>query len=199
MMGRVLAMNTVLDEARRVSFVNFGEVVASHAAAVAFVERFVIVPVPRRFATVVTSAAGYPLDKTYYQTVKGMVAPKEILAPGANLIIASECSEGRGSKEYVAAQRRLVALGEDGFLGEIAGKRFADVDEWQTQMQVKPMKLATVQLYTRGLAPDDRALTGVAMVDSVERAVAESVRRSGDRAVAVIPEGPYVLPALVEA
>jgi len=199
MLGRVLAVNTVLDEARRLSFVNFGEVLASHAAAVAFVERFAVVRVPRRFRTVVTSAAGYPLDKTYYQTVKGMVAPKDILAPGANLIVASECSEGMGSREYVAAQRRLVALGEDGFLAEIADKRFADVDEWQTQMQVKPMRRARVHLYTRGLGPDDRARTGVYLVDSIEEAVAASVRASGDAAVAVIPEGPYVVPVCEEA
>ena len=168
--------------------------VASHAEAVAFVAQYALVRVPRRFGTVVTSAAGYPLDKTYYQTVKGMVGPKEILAPGANLVIASECSEGMGSREYVEAQRRLVALGQDAFLAEIAGKRFADVDEWQTQMQVKPMKLARVHLYTRGLSQADRALTGVHLVDSVEAAVAASVKASGDRAVAVIPEGPYVVP-----
>jgi len=199
MLGRVLAVNVVLDEARRVSFVNFGEVVASHAEAVAFVRPFAIVEVPRRFQTVVTSAAGYPLDKTYYQTVKGMVGPKEILAPGADLIVASECSEGMGSPEFVEAQRRLVAQGPEAFLAGIAGKRFADVDEWQTQMQVKPMRLAQVHLFTRGLGEADRALTGVRLVESVEAAVAASVRRSGDRAVAVIPEGPYVVPALAGA
>ena len=42
-----------------------------------------------RFNTVVTSAAGFPLDQTYYQTVKGMVTPLDILAPGGTLIIAS--------------------------------------------------------------------------------------------------------------
>ena len=62
-----------------------------------------------QFSTVVTSAAGYPLDKTYYQTVKGMVTPIEIMAPGADLIIASACSEGMGSQEFRDAQRRLVA------------------------------------------------------------------------------------------
>ncbi len=199
MLGRVLAVNTVLDEARRLSFVNFGEVVASHAEAVAFVERYAIVRVPRRFQTVVTSAAGYPLDKTYYQTVKGMVGPKEILAPGADLIVASECSEGLGSPEDARAPARLVALGPEGFLAGIAEKRFADVDEWQTQMQLKPMRLAQVHLFTRGLSPGDRALTGVTLIDSVEQAVAASVAASGDRAVAVIPEGPYLLPVLAEA
>lgn len=193
-LGRVLAVNTVLDERRRLSFVNFGEVVASHAAAVAFVERYAVVPVPRRFRTVVTSAAGHPLDRTYYQTVKGMVGPLDLLADGARLVVASSCSEGMGSREYVEAQRRLVAHGVDGFLAGIRDKRFADVDEWQTQMQTKPMRRARVQLYAPGLSAEDAALTGVEPVGSVAEAVLASVRESGDRAVAVVPEGPYVVP-----
>ena len=194
MLGRVLAVNTVIDERRRLSFVNYGEVVASHEQAVAFVRRYAIVGVPRRFRTVVTSAAGYPLDKTYYQTVKGMVAPLDILEPGGNLLIVSECSEGMGSREYVEAQRRLIARGMEGFLQEISAKRFADVDEWQTQMQLKPMRAGRVRLYSASLAGGDRSLTGVELVESIEAAIEESVRESGDAAVAVIPEGPYVVP-----
>ena len=30
-----------------------------------------------------------------------MVAPLDILEPGGNLVIVSECSEGMGSEEYV--------------------------------------------------------------------------------------------------
>jgi nickel-dependent lactate racemase len=193
-LGRVLAANAVIDEHRRVSFVNFGDVVASWREAVAFVERYVIVPVRRKFRTVVTSAAGHPLDRTYYQTVKGMVGPLEILAEGARLVVASSCSEGMGSREYVEAQRRFVAQGPEGFLAGIRDKRFADVDEWQTQMQTKPMRLARIQLYAPALSDADAALTGVERVSSVADAVLASVRESGDRAVAVVPEGPYVVP-----
>ena len=199
MLGPVFCVNTVLDEHRNLSYVNAGELLESHLDAVAFTQRHARVPVPRRFGTVVTSAAGYPLDKTYYQTVKGMVAPLDILAPGGTLVIASECSEGMGSAEYVEAQRRLVGLGPEGFIRSIEPKRFADVDEWQTQMQVKPMRAGHVALYTTGLDPEARALTGVALVDSVEQAVARSVAASGDRAVAVIPEGPYVVPVHASA
>ena len=74
------------------------------------------VPVPRRFHTVLTSAAGYPLDKTYYQTVKGMVGPLDILEEGGDLIIASECSEGIGSPEFAESQRRYIEHGMDAFL-----------------------------------------------------------------------------------
>ena len=83
MIGGARAVNSVIDDERRVAFLNYGEVVASHAAAVAFAEQYCTVPVAERFSTVLTSSAGYPLDATYYQTVKGMVGPLEILAPGA--------------------------------------------------------------------------------------------------------------------
>ena len=63
-------------------------------------------------------------------------------------------------------------------------------------MQLKPMRLAGIHLYSRGLPPEDRALTGVDVVDSIEAAIARSVESTGDPAVAVIPEGPYVVPRL---
>jgi nickel-dependent lactate racemase len=194
MLGGALALNTVVDEDRRLSFVNFGEIVSSHAEAVAFVRTFAEVPVNRRFKTVVTSAAGYPLDRTYYQTVKGMVGPIDILEPGGRLIIASECSEGLGSADFVNAQRRMIQLGSAEFLRRILLKSHADIDEWQTQMQLKPMAVGTLQLYSTGLSSAQHALTGVTSIESVRSAVLESVAASGDPAVAVIPEGPYVVP-----
>jgi nickel-dependent lactate racemase len=194
MLGHVLAVNTVIDEQRRLSFVNYGEILASHVQAVDFTQRYARVPVGRRFRTVVTSAAGYPLDKTYYQTVKGMVGPVDILEPGGNLVIVSECSEGLGSREYADAQRRLIELGAEGFFADVSRKQFADIDEWQTQMQLKPMKAGAVHLYTGGLPAADRALTGVHLIDSVEQTLQQCIEHSGDHAVAVIPEGPYVVP-----
>ncbi|MFO0294426.1 MAG: nickel-dependent lactate racemase [Rhodospirillales bacterium] len=193
-LGDVYALNTVIDEARDLVFVSFGEIVESHLAAVAFIDKATRVAVGRRFGTIVTSSAGYPLDKTYYQTVKGMVTPLDILAPGGTLIIASECSEGFGSAEFKEAQRRLVELGPDRFLATLTAKNLAEIDEWQTEMQLKPMRKGRIQLYTTGLDPELRALTGVETIASVAEAVRASIARSGDRGVAVIPEGPYVVP-----
>ncbi len=196
MLGELYAVNTVIDDDRDLIHVNFGEVIASHMAAVDFVAASIRVPVGRRFRTVVTSAAGHPLDKTYYQTIKGMVTPLDILEPGGRLIIASACSEGFGSAEFRDAQARLGHLGPDAFLRSLLAKRFADVDEWQTQMQLKPMRAGDVQLYTTGLDADERALTCVQSVDSVEDAVADALAAAGDADVAVIPEGPYVVPVV---
>ena len=194
MLGEVYGLNTVLDDARELVHVTFGEIIASHLAAVSYITAATQIKVPRRFRTIVTSAAGYPLDKTYYQTVKAMVTPLDILEPGGTLIVASACSEGFGSPEFRDAQARLVELGPKRFLATLSAKTLADVDEWQTEMQLKPMRIGRVQLYTTGLDAEERRITAVDNVASLDEAVAASISHHGDPGVAVIPEGPYVVP-----
>ena len=195
MVGDIYALNTVIDEERDLVYVTFGEIIASHLAAVDFVTDATAVPVPRRFKTVVTSAAGYPLDKTYYQTVKGMVTPLDILEPGGTLIIASECSEGFGSQEFRAAQERLVELG--------AGALPRDADR---QVACRYRRVAD-----RDAAEADAARPRPALHDRARQGRAARHRRRdrprhrcgdcGERRartaiahIAFVPEGPYVVP-----
>ncbi len=192
--GPVLGLNTVIDEHRNLAFVSFGDIVESHMQAVAFARQSCEVKVGRKFKTVLTSSAGYPLDKTYYQTVKGMVTPLDILEPGGDLIIVSECSEGFGSEEFLAAQKRLVSLGVDAFLETLTEKSLADIDEWQTEMQLKPMRVGRIKLFAPQLEGTLHAATGVAAVNDLDAAIAESLAAQGDSELAVIPEGPYVVP-----
>lgn len=194
LLGKTHAFNVVIDEERRMSFVNFGDCLSSHLASVDFVRQYAEVPIDRKFRTVVTSAAGYPLDKTYYQTVKGMVAPVQILEEGGRLIVASACEEGIGSHEYRDSQKHLARLGVQGFLDRIRPMPLADVDAWQTQMLLRTLAVGNVSLYSEGIRGEDRGLTCVEMIESVEEAIANSVAQSGDRSVAIIPEGPYVIP-----
>lgn len=196
MLGEVYAVNTIIDEDRHLIYANFGEVIESHLAAVAFVAESARVKIGRKFSTVLTSSAGHPLDKTYYQTVKGMVTPLDIVKPGGTLIVVSACSEGIGSAEFRNAQQRLLSLGPDAFLRSLLAKNFADIDEWQTEMQLKSMRVARVQLYTTGLKGADREVTGVEMIESVETALADALSRADDPDIAVIPEGPYVVPVV---
>ena len=193
-LGEIYALNTVLDEDRDLVHVTFGEIIASHLAAVSYISKATRVDVGRKYSTVVTSSAGYPLDKTYYQTVKGMVTPMDILKPGGTLIIASECSEGFGSEEFRDAQARLAQLGSERFLATLKAKTLADIDEWQTEMQLKPMRVGKVQLYTKGLDQEEKRITCVDVIDNLDQAIAQSITQSGDMDVAIIPEGPYVIP-----
>jgi nickel-dependent lactate racemase len=193
-LGSLLALNVVIDEDRRIGFVNFGEIEASHYRAVEFMRGHAEVSVPRRFKTIVTTSAGYPLDKTYYQTVKGMVGVIDIIEPGGTIITASACSEGMGSRDFVEAQRRLCRLGPDRFMSEIQGRDRAMVDEWQTQMLVKALRAGNIQLFTTGLGEADLKDIYIRPVTSVESAILQSVGAHGDPHIAVVPEGPYVIP-----
>jgi hypothetical protein len=123
-----------------------------------------------------------------------MVTPLDILEPGGTLIVASECSEGFGSKEFQETNARLVAMGPKAFLESVLPKPFADIDEWQTEMQLKPRRLGKVQLYTTGMTAGERAITGVEIIESIDEAIVRSIKASGDKAIAIIPEGPYVVP-----
>ncbi len=192
--GGIVSLNVVIDEKRRIGFVNFGEIDASHLAAVAFMRRHAEVAVPRRFKTILTTSAGYPLDKTYYQTVKGMVGVIDILEPGGTIIIASACSEGFGSREFLAAQQLLCRVGPEEFMRILNRREKAMVDEWQTEMLLKATRVGRVQLYTEGLTSEDRRDIFVESVTSLEKAVEQAVARHGQTDIGVVPEGPYVIP-----
>ena len=80
-------------------------------------------------------------------------------------------------------------------MADIAPKTAAAIDEWQTEEQVKPMRRGTVRLFTQGLSAAERRLTGVEIIDDKDALMAAISRSAGkDGRVAVIPEGPYILP-----
>ena len=60
--------------------------------------------------------------------------------------------------------------------------------------QLRSTRVGSVHLYSEKLDAELMGITGVSRMDSVPDAIRESVRRSGDKRVAVIPEGPYVVP-----
>ena len=193
----ILGLNVVIDDQRRLGFASYGSIVASHAQAVDFVRSFAEVGVEGpKFDTVLTSSAGYPLDKTYYQTVKGMCLALGVLAPGGDLIIVSENSEGLGSEEFKESQKNLADMGSEKFLEMVLAKSHAGIDEWETEMLLRAERASSgnIYMYSPALSAEDRALTCCKMIDdSVDEAVERSLKKqdSGSasrRRIAVIPE-----------
>jgi lactate racemase len=115
-------------------------------------------------------------------------------SPEAPSLLLRPARKGSGSEEFRAAQRRLIELGPDKFLATLTAKSLADVDEWQTEMQLKPMRVGRISLYTSGLSDEERALTGVETIANLDETIARSIALAEDPCVAVIPEGPYVVP-----
>ena len=194
MVGSVFAINCVLDDKRNLSFINFGEIISSHGEAVKFISSYSTVKTKDTFQTVVTGSAGYPLDSTYYQTVKAMVSPIDILSDGGDLIILSNCSEGLGSKEFRESQKHLVNMGINSFLKSILAKKHARIDEWQTAMMLNPLSKGNIYLYTDGLTKFEEAITGVNIIKDPTEYINKSIMKHNNNNIAIIPEGPYVVP-----
>jgi nickel-dependent lactate racemase len=196
--GNIQALNVVIDEERRIGFVNFGDIESSHKEAVNFMRNYAEIKLTRRFKTIVTSSAGYPLDKTYYQTVKGMIGVIDILEPGGTVIIASECSEGIGSDDFIKALGLLKRLGPEKFLGHIMMRERAFIDEWEVEMLVKALNIGKIKIFSTGLKRGEFEYLYVDSVSSVEEGVFESIKEYDDNEIAVVPEGPYVIPVFEE-
>ena len=196
MIGNVYAVNCVIDENRKLSYINFGEIISSHLKAVNFISSYAKVKCSKEFSTIITTAAGAPLDSNFYQTVKGMVTPLGILKEGGDLIIAADCSEGLGSDEFIASQKNLLNIGADKFLEQILNKDHAEIDEWQTEMEVKSLRKGNIYLYSEGLSDIDKKLTGVNITNNIANTINKSIEKHKDYNIAIIPEGPYVIPVI---
>jgi nickel-dependent lactate racemase len=193
MAGCDFIVNVSIDGQRRITWVGAGHMEKAWLEGVRFVENVVRVPVKEPLDIVVTSCAGYPLDTTWYQAIKGLTGALPVVKQGGTLILAASLTEGIGSPEF----QRLVAENPDlvAFKERILDKDYFVMDQWQLEEFVKVAAKCKVKVVTTGMSADSLKQCHVEPAPSVEQAVADSLAEYGPMAkVAVIPKGPYVLP-----
>lgn len=193
MAGCDFIVNVCLDGQRRVTWVGAGDMIKAWEAGVRFIADVVKAPVPEPVDVVVTSSAGYPLDTTWYQAVKGLTGALPIVKKGGTIILAASLSEGLGSPEF----QHLLADNPDleKFKKRIMGGDYFIMDQWQLEEFAKVVAHCKVKVVSDGLSADVLRQCHVEHAATVETAVADSLTEYGPAArVAVIPKGPYVLP-----
>jgi lactate racemase len=199
MAGCDFIVNVSLDGARQITWVGAGDMIAAWEAGVRFVERVVKAPIPEPVEIVVTSCAGYPLDTTWYQAVKGLTGALPIVKQGGTIVLAASLSEGLGSHEFQAmlATSRYMRKHGDPRPDAEAMAAFCEMDEWQLVMFSKVLARCKVKVVSDGLSPETLRRCLVEPAVSVEAAVADCLAEYGPNArIAVIPKGPYVLPCV---
>jgi lactate racemase len=195
MAGCDFIVNVCVDADRHITWVGAGDMVEAWRDGVRFVESIVKVPVAEPFDVVVTTAAGYPLDTTWYQAIKGLTGALPIVKQNGTIILAASLTEGIGSPEF----QRLIADNPDleVFKQRLLGKDYFVMDQWQLQEFAMVMERCKIKVVSDGLSPDVLRRCHVQPVASVERAVAESLANSDPTTpMAIIPQGPYVVPYL---
>ncbi len=185
-------VNAVLDDQRRPLKFVAGDMIQAFDQGVQFVSQVVRDTVPEPVDVVITSSAGYPLDTTFYQAIKGLTAALPIVKQGGTIILAASLSEGIGSREFQRLFEENPSL--EVFMERILGRDYFVLDQWQLEELAKVRRKARVKVVTDGLPQEVVARLFVEPAPSVEEALEECLRQYGPQAtVAVIPKGPYVL------
>jgi lactate racemase len=185
--------NVVIDAQRQPLKLVAGDMEQAFEQGCDFVRRVVTDSVPEPVDIVVTSSAGYPLDTTFYQSIKGMVAALPIVKPGGTIILAAGLSEGVGSAPFDG----LFDVHESSaaFLDRILNDpTYFVMDQWQLEKMAGVCRKAKVTVVSDGLSADALNRLFVRSAPSVEMAVAAAISEYGqDATIAVIPKGPYVV------
>jgi nickel-dependent lactate racemase len=182
-------LDVTLTQARGISGIFAGDPVPAHTRGVEFLRHSSVEVLDDPMDAAITSAAGYPLDLTFYQTIKGITAAQHIVKPGGPILVISECAEGIGSPEF--AEKLLRYTGAQTFLDEIRDTPVVP-DQWQLE------KLALVALkhpllfYTPGAAPRLLGSLASSAYPSASAAVSAMLGDlPGDARIALLPDGPY--------
>ncbi len=185
-----LSLDVAINGRRQLTAVFAGPLPDGHRAACAFVEGTAVQRVDGPFDVVLTTNAGYPLDRNLYQAVKGMAAAERVVTDGGTIVMAAQCLDGLPSGGAFA---RLLAAADDGAgLARTGGD--SEPDRWQVQVLGRVLSRADVWLHTDGLDDEEVRAAHLRPVADVSEAVAEALAASGPSArLCVLPEGPLTV------
>lgn len=189
-------LDVALARDRSIAGVFAGDAIEAHRQGVRFVSETLLERLDEPVDAVITSAAGYPLDMTFYQAIKGITAAHHILKPGGKILLMAECQEGAGAPEF---RHMLQTFGSYGAFLDAIRETPVIPDQWQLEKLALVAGKHEVLFYVPGLGVEYREHFGANVFDSPDAAVAAlcASLRPGAK-VAVIPEGPYVLARVAE-
>jgi len=184
-------VNATIDRNGQVTGVFCGEMRQAFLAGVRQCRRQCQVACSEKYDIVITTNGGYPLDRDFYQTVKGLVNCLPVLRKGGTILCASECADGLGSENF----RFLLAHATDpeAFLRRISAPDFFQHDQWEVEELMKVLRVARVRLFST-LSPSDARTAHAEPIESIQEGIEQTLAEYGPSAsVAVIPDGPYTL------
>jgi len=174
-----------------------GEPMAAHRQGMDFVSQVMLETLDEPVDAVITTAAGYPLDLTLYQAIKGITAASHIVKHGGKILLLAECAEGTGGAEF----SEMLAKHPSGraFMDEIAGEPVV-VDQWQLEKLALETAKGEVLFYIPGVPRQYHAsLWGKAYATPGAAISALTSSLPPNARIALIPDGPYVLAKVRQA
>lgn len=192
-------VNVTLSEARELTGVFAGDLNAAHAAAIAHVDKQTKVPI-KPAPIVVTSSAGYPLDTTLYQAIKGLVCALPAIEENGTMILVAGLSQGLGSEEFSQMCHEFGDRFQ--FMNRIESAFNLDgsveIDQWQLQKLCEVLAKCRVTVVSEGIDAKTLASCSMQHAPTLKAALETAFARHGaESRVIAIPEGPYVTPVSI--
>ncbi|MFA7308155.1 MAG: nickel-dependent lactate racemase [Hyphomicrobium sp.] len=195
--------NVAVTRDHRMAGIYCGDLEAAHQQGCKQVAEWTTAWIDRPFDLVVTNGGGYPLDQTFYQTVKGMCTALPALGKNSTLLQVSQCAEGLGSDTYT---KMMLQYNNDWprFLEDIeASQNETRLDQWEYQMQTRVLNrigLNKLWFVSDGIPQEMQQHISVTPIlgqssarERAQKAIDRYIEANPNARIAVIPEGPYTL------
>jgi len=182
---------TRVGEHHQVAAVFAGTPEIAHRQGREFVSNVMLQKMEAPVDAVVTTAAGYPLDLTFYQAIKGITGAAQVVKPGGKILILAECAEGAGGEEF---SRMVEDNPSDRQFMEKISREPVKIDQWQLEKLGLVTAKADVLYFVPGLeAQYHSRLWGKSFPSAAAAVEALTSTLKPDDKIALIPDGPYVL------
>ncbi len=186
-------VNVLMNQEKQITHIFAGNPWLAHEAGCATEREIVRVEIDHKVDISIVSNGGAPADLDFYQTCKGIDTGCQITRDGGIILIASACSRGLGTEDFRALHALAHSPGE---VLERLKKGSHTGGGWQNLILARAQLNHTVYL----LSNMEDSIVGQMMVtpiSTIEEGLDKAFEVLGNNAeIAVIPEGPLVLPAI---
>jgi len=169
-----------------------GDMVNAHLAGAKFAEKQTTATLPEPADVVIVSCAGYPLDATFYQAIKGVLSAIEVVKEDGMVILVAECQEGIGSGPFTDLILKTKNLEQ--FVRNTYNPKNFVIDQWQLEELAKAIRKANVYFYSDKIPYEQQQKLFVNPLKSPNEGVEIALKKYGkDAKIVAIPDGPYTL------
>jgi len=186
-------VNVLLNQEKQITHVFAGNPWLAHETGCATEREIVQVVIDHKVDISIVSNGGAPADLDFYQTCKGIDTASQITRDGGIIIIASACSRGLGPKPFRTLHASAHSPGE---VLETLRKTSHTGGGWQNLILARAQLNHTIYLLSN---MEDSIVWQmmVTPIPTIEEGLNKAFKVLGKNAgIAVIPEGPLVLPII---
>jgi len=186
-------INVILNKNKEITHIFSGDPIEAHEKGCETSKDLVEVKVDNKVDITITSNNGAPLDLDLYQTTKGINTASKITRDGGIVITASSCSMGKGPEEFVELHASVNSPKE--VLQKIRREEPIGL-QWQNQLLARDQLKHDIYLVSN-LEDSIVKSMMITPIRTIEEGLEKAIKVLGtDAEIAVIPEGPLVVPVL---